>query len=259
MIAELSAGVAERDRLINQLTRDLANAEARHTTVQGVAAGYFCQLQDPTMDVCNGDSHALRVMRRTFSSQQQVLRQHRAYLRRRNIQCLLVSNLGVAAAVGVDVPGLNPRDMDINSRFRKLLTTQFPDFISFDGSTTFQNMVLRLEPSSAAPITPAMARATLTDPPRPIASLASFESSASWFGRRTLAFASSSADLKSSTSTSSTAVTVGVSASSSTDVSVGEPSSSAAKSLNLRRRSLSFDFAADPGALPDPHSSYRSA
>ena len=33
MIAELSAGIVKRDRLINQLTRDLANAEARHTTV----------------------------------------------------------------------------------------------------------------------------------------------------------------------------------------------------------------------------------
>ena len=143
MIAELSAVIAARDRMINQLTRDIANAEARYTTVEGVAAGYFWQFQDATMDLCKGDGHDLRVMRRTVSSQQQVIRQQNALLRRENIQCPLAPNLAVAAAVGVDVPGLNPRDMDINSRLCRLLATRIPDFISFDGSTKFQNMNLR--------------------------------------------------------------------------------------------------------------------
>ena len=73
MIAELYSGIAERDRLINKLTRDLAKGKARHTTVQGFAANYFRQLQDATMALCNGFSHAPRVMRRTVSSQQQVV------------------------------------------------------------------------------------------------------------------------------------------------------------------------------------------
>ena len=73
----------------------------------------------------------------------------------------------------MDVPGLNPRDMDIKSRVCRLLANRFPDVISFDRSTTFQNMVLRLEPSSAASFTPALFRATLMDPPRPVASLTS--------------------------------------------------------------------------------------
>ena len=77
------------------------------------------------------------------------------------------------AAVGVDVPGLNPRDMDIKSRVCRLLANRFPDVISFDRSTTFQNMVLRLEPSSAASFTPALFRATPMDPLRPVASLTS--------------------------------------------------------------------------------------
>ena len=125
-----------------------------------------------------GDSYALLVMRRTVSSQQQVIRQQNALLRRENIQCPLAPNLAVAAAVGVDVPGLNPRDMDIKSRVCRLLANRFPDVISFDRSTTFQNMVLRLEPSSAAPITPAMDWATLMNPPRPVASLSYLKHSA---------------------------------------------------------------------------------
>ena len=84
----------------------------------------------------NGDSHALRVMRRTVSSRHQVIRQQNTLLRRGNIQCPLDPNLAVDAAVGVDVPGLNSRDMDINSRLCRILATRFPDVISFDGPTT---------------------------------------------------------------------------------------------------------------------------
>ena len=70
-----------------------------------------------------------------------------------------------------ELSGLNPRDMDNNSRLCRLLETRFPNAISFNGSTTFQNMVLRLEPSSADPMTTALAQVTLMDPPRPVASL----------------------------------------------------------------------------------------
>ena len=54
MIAEMSAGIAARDSMINQLTRDLANAVDRHTTVQGVTAGYLQKLQDATVALCKG-------------------------------------------------------------------------------------------------------------------------------------------------------------------------------------------------------------
>ena len=103
------------------------------------------------MALCSGESHAIRVMRRTVSSQQQVILQQNSLLCRGNIQCPLDPDLAVAAAIGVDVPGLYPRNMDINSRLCRLLATRFPDVISFDESTTFQNMVLRVEPSSAPP------------------------------------------------------------------------------------------------------------
>ena len=93
MIAELSAGIVGRDRMIDQLTRYLANDEALHIAVQGLAAGSFRQLQDATIVLCNGDSHAFRVMRRTVSSQQQLIRQKKALLRRGNFQCSLDLNM----------------------------------------------------------------------------------------------------------------------------------------------------------------------
>ena len=63
------------------------------------------------MALCSGESHAIRVMRRTVSSQQHFIRQQRALLRRGNTQCSLDPNLAVAAAVGVDFPRFNFRDM----------------------------------------------------------------------------------------------------------------------------------------------------
>lgn len=85
MLAELSAGIADRDRLVNQLSLNLANDESHHTTVQVVAAVYFQQIQEATMALCKGNSHALRLIRRIVNRQQQVIRQQRYLLRRDNI------------------------------------------------------------------------------------------------------------------------------------------------------------------------------
>ena len=79
-IAEPSAGITARDHMIYQLTRYLSKAETRHTTVRGVAAGYFRQLQEATIPLFNGNSHAPGVIRRTISSQQQVIRQQKDLL-----------------------------------------------------------------------------------------------------------------------------------------------------------------------------------
>ena len=43
VVATLKAGLVDRDRQIAQIMRQLADAEARHITVQGVATTYFRQ------------------------------------------------------------------------------------------------------------------------------------------------------------------------------------------------------------------------
>ena len=105
MISELSAGIAVRDRVIHQIKRDLANVEASHTTVQGVAADSFWQLLDATMALCSEDGNALRVMRRTVSSHQQVIRPQKSLLRHGNTLCPLDPTLELAAVVDVSIPG----------------------------------------------------------------------------------------------------------------------------------------------------------
>ena len=161
--------------------------------------------------------------------------------------------------------------MYINSRLCRLLATRFPEVISFDGSTTFKNIVMRLKPSSADPITPALER-VLIDPPRLVASLTSLRRPDSRYGRRSLSFSSSFVAPVSSTSSSSTAViisvaslsstpgTVGVASSSSTDVTVDGPSSSTVSSLaSMVRRSPVFDAASSSSVSPDPFPSFHSA
>ena len=199
-------------------------------------------------------------MQHTISIQQQLVRQQKALLRRGNIQCWLDPNLAKAAAVGVDVPGLNPQDLDINSRLCRLLAIRFLNGIAFDGSTTFQNMILLLMPASAAPITPALARATLMDPPRLVASLTSLRRPDSRSGRRSLSFLSSFVATVSSTSSSSTAVTVGVASSSSTAGAVTVASSSTVSSPTSRvGRSTALDYALVSSLSLDPDPSSTSA
>ena len=110
-------------------------------------------------------------MRHTVSSQQQIIRQQKDLLRRGNNYCPLDPNLAVAAAVGVNVPVLNLRDVDIKSRLWRLLATRFPDGVLFNESSSFQNMFCGSSLRLLLPSRQTLDRATLMDPPRPVASL----------------------------------------------------------------------------------------
>ena len=166
------------------------------------------------MTFCNGDGHALRVMRSNVSSQQYVVKQQKDILRRLYIQCPLDPNLSVAAADVADIPILIPGEMNINSRLCRFIATGFPEFISIYGSTTLQTVTLRLEPSSATNITPTLDRVVLMDPPRLFVRLTCLRRPASRSDRRSLLFRSSFAALLSSSTSSSTVMTVGEASSS---------------------------------------------
>ena len=68
MVTRLEAVVSERDRSIDLLACQLAQAEAQHIVLRGVAAGYYRQLQKAMMAMCTGGDRALHAAQQTIAS-----------------------------------------------------------------------------------------------------------------------------------------------------------------------------------------------
>ena len=115
MIASLNTAIHERDREINQLTQPLAESRTQQASTHGVTTVYHRQLMEATVALWTGSDHALRVARRTFEEQRQIIASQRNILRHHHISCPLDSNLATSTVAGVEDLGLKPQELDVSS------------------------------------------------------------------------------------------------------------------------------------------------
>ena len=115
------------------------------------------------MALCTGGDHSLSVARRTIEEQRRIIAGLRNMLLRHHIPWPLDPSLATAAVAGVDTPGLNPRELNLNSRLCRILSQRFPDVISLGPEAVFQVLSFQIDSvgSSSSGISPSEARSAL--------------------------------------------------------------------------------------------------
>uniref|UniRef100_H3GYQ5 Uncharacterized protein n=1 Tax=Phytophthora ramorum TaxID=164328 RepID=H3GYQ5_PHYRM len=149
-IQGLNAELAARERTIDQLGRQLVEANAAQTVLRGVATKYFRDAQEAAVLACSGGDYALANAKRTISRQAEVILSQKAVIRHNGRYPVHDPHLAVAALVGVDVPGLDPRDLHLNARLCRILAERFPKSIELAGSTSPSEITLRIRPVSSS-------------------------------------------------------------------------------------------------------------
>ena len=73
------------------------------------------------MAMCSGGDHALRSARGLIDDQRRIIAGLRNRLRHHRVPWPLDHHLTTAAIAGIDAPGMNPHELDLNSRLCHLL------------------------------------------------------------------------------------------------------------------------------------------
>ncbi|GMF24268.1 unnamed protein product [Phytophthora fragariaefolia] len=104
--------VLDRDQEIATLCASIVDRDRAYATLQGVATKHFTQLQESARLLTDGGSQPLRHAREVITHQRAViLRQKRVIARQGSIP-VHDPHMAVAAAGGLDVPGLSPTLFD---------------------------------------------------------------------------------------------------------------------------------------------------
>ena len=104
---------------------------------------------EATLALCTSGDNALRVAHGTIEDQRRIIAGPRNILRRHHILWPLDPTLVTAAFAGMDAPGLNSRELDLNSRLCRLLSQRFPDVISLGPKAGSQDLSLRIDSVSS--------------------------------------------------------------------------------------------------------------
>ena len=145
IVSSLQLAIQERDRKISHLTGWLAESRAQQAAIHTVATAYYRQLQETTMNMCNGGDHVLRATRKLIDDQRRVIVGLRNSLRHHRVPWLLDPSMATADINGIDTQVLNPRELDLNSRLCRLLAQRFPDVISPSWMACSQVLSLRID------------------------------------------------------------------------------------------------------------------
>ena len=123
-------------------------------------------MQEATIAICNGGDHALRYAWGLIEYQQCVSSGLRDRLRHRRVPWPLDPSLTVAPLTGVESLGLNPRELELNSRLCRFLAQRFRDVISLGSTVKSQLLSLRIDSVglSSSGVLPSEDRSSLMDP-----------------------------------------------------------------------------------------------
>ncbi|GMF38024.1 unnamed protein product [Phytophthora fragariaefolia] len=135
--AEIAAGfrhagdfkrqVLDRDQEIATLRASIVDSDHASATMQGVATKHFTQLQESARLLTDGGCQPLRHAREVIAHQRAaILRQKRVIARQGSIP-VHDPHMAVAAAAGLDTPGLSPSGLRLNARLCCLLAERFPE------------------------------------------------------------------------------------------------------------------------------------
>ena len=118
------------------------------------------------MSMCSGGDHALRSARGLIKDQRRVIDGLRNRLKHHGVTWPLDPIFTAAAITGVKAPGLNPRELDLNSRLYRFFAQRLPDVISLGSAAGFQLPSLRISSvgSSSSGVSPSEGRSVLINP-----------------------------------------------------------------------------------------------
>ncbi|KAE9245967.1 hypothetical protein PF002_g6967 [Phytophthora fragariae] len=118
------------------LTQALADRDHAYAELHAVSSKHFEQLQESTSLLLTGDSQPLRHAKAVINSQRQViLRQKRVIAREGKIP-MHDPHMAAAAGAGLDFPGLNLADLQLNARLCRTLAMRFPEVMDIPAGET---------------------------------------------------------------------------------------------------------------------------
>ncbi|GMF32525.1 unnamed protein product [Phytophthora fragariaefolia] len=113
----ISSEVLDRDQEIATLRASIVDRDRAYATLQGVATKHFTQLQESARLLTDGGGQPLRHAKEVVAHQRAVILRQKLSIARQGSIPVHDPHMAVAAAGGLDAPGLSPSDLQLNARF----------------------------------------------------------------------------------------------------------------------------------------------
>ncbi|GMF40703.1 unnamed protein product [Phytophthora fragariaefolia] len=120
--------VDQRDKDLKRMSEVLAERDVAYSALQGMASSYFEQVQEAAAVISSGGAdRALRFSNQTIDNQRRVIQRQKNVLQHNGRTSVTDPALAIAAAAGIDAPGLSPGDLALNARLCRLLEARWPE------------------------------------------------------------------------------------------------------------------------------------
>ncbi|KAE8982737.1 hypothetical protein PF005_g25735 [Phytophthora fragariae] len=172
LVDHLRRMVETRDKDLDRLMGHLKERDVAYTALQGVSSSYFAQIQEAAQVVSSGGrDRALRFANQTIHEQRRVIQQQKNILRHNGQIAVTDPALTLAAAAGLDAPGLSPSELAINARLWlcRLLEDRWPELARVSDDE-LREVTLRVS-GPVAPVNPPVSSPT----PNPVVPASSAE------------------------------------------------------------------------------------
>ncbi|GMF58280.1 unnamed protein product [Phytophthora fragariaefolia] len=114
------------DQDLKRMSDVLAERDVAYSALQGVASSYFEQVQEAAAVISSGEAdRALRFANQTIDNQRRVILRQKNVLRHHGRISVADPALALAAAAGIDAPGLSPGDLALNARLQWSRVAEF--------------------------------------------------------------------------------------------------------------------------------------
>ncbi|KAG6584807.1 uncharacterized protein IUM83_16557 [Phytophthora cinnamomi] len=141
--------IRQRDKDLERLGHQLVERDVAYSALQGVASSYFERVQEAARVVSSGGAdRALRIDNHTIEHQCRVIQRQKNILRHQDHISVTDPTLAVAAAAGVDAPGLSTSELALNARLCRLLEAHWPELAQIP---TGESREITLRVSGAIP------------------------------------------------------------------------------------------------------------
>ncbi|GMF54699.1 unnamed protein product [Phytophthora fragariaefolia] len=127
LVDKLRRVVDQRDKGLKRMSEVLVERDVAYSAPQGVTSSYFEQVQEAAaVNSSGGADSALRFANQTIDNQRRVIQRQKNALRHNGRILVTDPALALAAAAGIDAPGLSPGALALNARLCRLLETRWP-------------------------------------------------------------------------------------------------------------------------------------
>ncbi|KAG7375678.1 hypothetical protein PHYPSEUDO_015622 [Phytophthora pseudosyringae] len=149
LIDDLRRQIQARNTDLERMSSQIVERDVAYAALQGVSSSYFSMIQEAARVVSNGGStRALRLVQDTIVAQQRTITQQKNIIRHSGKVTVSDPALAIAAASGVDAPGLSPSDLHLNTGLCRLLESRWPELSQVEPGDT-REITLCVGPSQA--------------------------------------------------------------------------------------------------------------